>query len=179
MKKLGFLLLAFVLTVFASCTKVEDSCCGPDVSGQSDLATRPPVAMYSLENTYKMKPDRCEVDESSILVKDEILSNNDILSYSEKEMYFTVTPEGYKKIQKLQDAQPFVLTVAFDVMLVGMFKPFISQSVCEHSVLMNFKENNKVYFFTGNPTELTNADVTSKVNNKFLINALKDSGRLK
>jgi hypothetical protein len=179
MKKLSFVVFVSVLAIFSSCTKVEDSCCSPEGGGQSDLTTRPPIAMYSLENTYKMKPDRCEVDESGIVVKSEILSDKDIINYSEKEMYFTVTPEGYQKIVKLQDAQPFVLTVAFDAVVVGMFKPLISQSVCEHSVLMNYKEGNKIYFFKGNPTALTDTEVASKVNNKSLITALKDSGRLK
>jgi hypothetical protein len=163
-----------ILLGTSSCVTVDDSCCGPDKT--SELSGLP-VAIYSVENTYKGFPNRCEVDLRTVQIKEELLKNEEILSYSEKELAFTVTPTGYERISNLTHMQPFVLSVAGDIALVGYFKLLKSQSVCEHSVLMNVGENNKVYFFLGNPTALSEAEKIAKVNSRELLDALKKTDK--
>ncbi len=174
MKNLFFLLFV-AITACYSCGATADK---KEVSTESELSSIP-IALYSAENTSKSLPSKCAFDAQSLQLKNEILKNTDILSYSEKDLILTVTSEGYEKIRKLQDAQPFVLTVAGDATLVGLFKPFISAGICEHSVLMNYKENNKIYFFTDNLTVLKESDKIAKVNNPAFLKALRESGRLK
>jgi hypothetical protein len=137
------------------------------------------VAIYKLKS-YDMIMNKCAINPQTAVLEDSpVIGNDDIISYSEKDYVYTISPKSYDKVKQLMDFVPIAMTVGGKVIFLGVYKPYTSSSTCYHSITAHFLLDNQIKFQLGYPTLQNDITIDDQRNNSAIINALKISGRLK
>jgi hypothetical protein len=169
MKKVISLFVFLCLIACKNNNSVETSIIGSESS----------IAIYRLKS-YDMITDKCAINPQTAVLEDSpVIGNDDIISYSEKDYVYTISPKSYAKVRQLMDFVPIAMTVGGKVIFLGVYKPYTSSSTCYHSITAHFLLDNQIKFQLGYPTLQNDITIDDQRNNPAIINALKVSGRLK
>ena len=164
-------LIFFYLTITIFCL----SCTKDDVkSGDT-------IEIYLLKSS-QLVAGKCQIDPlTSVLQDTAIIKNQDILEYSQSNYQFKLTDFAIQKVRTLQDHTAFAVTVDKQVIYYGFFKPSISSSSCDNSIIMDLDRtsDNKINLKLGYPGQLQGVTIDDERNNEKLVMTLRNQGKLK
>lgn len=136
------------------------------------------VEIYLLES-YELVAGKCQVNASTITLKNEpLVANDEIITYSNDDHTYTVTRATVQKIVALPGRTPFALTINKEIIFTGFYMPLIMSSTCEHSITMSTGVQNKIFMNLGYPYFSTTG-IDDKRNDPSLLAILHAQGKLR
>jgi hypothetical protein len=139
------------------------------------------VELYLLQSS-QMLPSRCEVNSATAVLQNKpLVTNDDILEYSDDDHTFRFKDKSHEKIKALMDRTPFAVTLNKRVVYYGIFKPSFSSSSCDHSITMDvsWSATDRVSLRLGYPGPMQGVTITDNRNDPALLLALKEQGKLR
>lgn len=139
------------------------------------------LAEVYLLKSYQLVSMKCQVDASTaILELTPIITNDDILEYSQGKYELKISSTSYEKLRLLSDKTPFAITVDKKVLYYGMLKPSYSSSSCDQSITMDYVlPENKVGLHLGYPGDTGAGVIDDQRNHPLWISTLNKQRKLK
>jgi hypothetical protein len=150
------------------------------ISGcKKNPAAESKIEFYLLESFTNID-GKCQVNPSGVVLKSlPLVTNDEIISYSQSAYTYTVSDAASQKIKALSGRQPFAITIDGIVFFYGFYNPFILSSSCEHSISMDADSGgeNKIVLRLGYPGLLIGTVIDDQRNNTKLMSVLKAQGK--
>ena len=148
-------------------------CCTKDKARANDK-----IEMYLLKS-YHMVSGICQVDASTVILKDApLVSNDEIISYSDKEHSYNLDATAIQKINTLPGRTPFALTIDKEIVFLAVYMPLIMSSTCDQSITMYANvSQNKIFMNLGYP--FASSTINDERNKPVLVATLQAQGKFR
>ena len=162
---LRFISILIVSIIFLSCKK--------------DKAGTQKKIEFILLKSYQFLPGKCQVDASTVIHEDTpLVSNDEIITYSDKEHSYNLDATAIQKINTLPGRTPFALTIDKEIVFLAVYMPLIMSSTCDQSITMYANvSQNKIFMNLGYP--FASSTINDERNKPVLVATLQAQGKFR
>lgn len=160
-----YIILVIALTLFAC--KKDRASAGKDVE------------IYLLKS-FQLVAGKCQVDASTVVLQDQpLVTNSDILVYSQADYEYTLSDVSYQRIKSLTPRTAFAFRVDKKVIFYCIYMPSFMSSTCGSSITMDLKPPEKeIYLRLGYPWSM-DSSIDDQRNNEVLLATFRNQRKLR